>query len=108
MQTRVGDLSAAWRRRGVAQGIRVRVGIDTGYCTVGVFGSELLECYTAQGVTVNTAARLQTTAAPGEVLCSFATQALLEDRIQTAPRGALTLRGIARPVETFALEGATR
>ena len=108
MQARVGELAAAWRRRGVAQGVHVRVGIDTGYCTVGVFGSDLLECYTAQGVTVNTAARLQATAAPGEILCSFATQALLNDRMRTAPRGALTLRGIARPVETFALEWATR
>jgi class 3 adenylate cyclase/CheY-like chemotaxis protein len=108
MQARVDELAVAWRRRGVTQEVRVRVGIDTGYCTVGVFGSELLECYTAQGVTVNTAARLQATAAPGEILCSFATQALLEGRMPTAPRGALTLRGIARPVETFALEWATR
>jgi adenylate cyclase len=108
MQERVQELAAAWRRRGIPQGLGVRIGIDTGYCTVGIFGSELLQCYTAQGVTVNTASRLQSAAAVGEILCSFSTHALLENRLQTASHGELMLRGVARPVNAFKVLGSIR
>lgn len=108
MQECAHELATAWRRRGVSQDLGVRVGIDTGYCTVGIFGSDLLQCYTAQGVTVNTAARLQTAAAPGEILCAFPTYALVEDRLPATHSGQLDLRGIARPVETYKIDWATR
>jgi len=101
MQVCVKQLAAEWRRRGLSQELGVRIGIDTGYCTVGIFGSELLQCYTAQGVTVNTAARLQSAAEPGEILCAFPTYALVQDRVSATAKGELTLRGIARPVETY-------
>ena len=39
MQQRVRELQIEWNNRGVQQPLHVRIGINTGYCTVGNFGS---------------------------------------------------------------------
>ena len=59
MQKRVAELQRFWKKHGVSNGMRVRMGINTGYCTVGNFGSELRLDYTVLGSPVNLAARLQ-------------------------------------------------
>jgi signal transduction histidine kinase/class 3 adenylate cyclase len=105
MRARTQDLAVHWRRRGVLQKLDVRIGINTGYCTVGVFGSDFLQAYTAYGTPVNIAARLQPEAAPGEILCSFSTYALVQERIRAEARGPLSLRGIAYPVEAYVILG---
>jgi len=98
-RTRAQGLSYHWRRRGISSDLGIRIGLSTGYCTVGIFGSELLQTYTAQGITVNTAARLQSAANEDGILCSFSTYALVKDRVQSKCRGRLDLRGISHPVE---------
>lgn len=103
MRTRARDLAAHWRRRGVLHDLDVRLGINTGYCTVGIFGSDLLQSYTAYGTPVNIAARLQNKAAGGEILCGFSTYALVQDRVRAKAREPLFLRGIAHPVEAYAI-----
>jgi len=40
MQRRVGELAHEWSNSGIAVPLRCRVGIHTGYCTVGNFGSD--------------------------------------------------------------------
>jgi signal transduction histidine kinase/class 3 adenylate cyclase len=105
MCARVADLNATWRRRGVAVGPQVRVGINTGFCTVGVFGSDALRAYGAVGTPVTVAALLQGEAGPGEVLCGFAFHALVEARVRSVPRGELELRGVARPVDSYEILG---
>jgi len=103
MRQRVGEVGTAWRRRGVPAGPELRVGINTGFCTVGVFGSETFSSYTAVGTPVTVAGLLQEEAGPGEVLCALGAHALVEDRVRSAPRGSLSLRGVARPVDAFEL-----
>src|SRR5262249_60284468 len=39
MQRRLAELNAKWRKRGVEIPFRVRMGINTGFCNVGNFGS---------------------------------------------------------------------
>ncbi len=56
----------------------IRVGLNTGHCTVGVFGSELMRAYKAVGFAVNIAARLQSSAEPGSILLGFRTYALIK------------------------------
>jgi adenylate cyclase len=47
------------------------------------------------------AARLQSEAAPGTVLCGFRTYALVRDRVRAEAREPLTVKGSARPVEAW-------
>jgi class 3 adenylate cyclase len=101
MKARAEELTDAIRGRGIPADLRVRVGVNTGHCTVGVFGSDILRAYKAVGFAVNVAARLQSEAEPGTVLVGFRTYALVKDRVKAEPREPLSLKGAARPVEAW-------
>ncbi len=80
MREQMNVQGAQWRRRGLSHAFGMRIGINTGFCTVGIFGSELLQAYTAYGTPVNVANRLMGAASAGGILCSLSTFALLHDR----------------------------
>jgi class 3 adenylate cyclase len=101
MRARTEELSAATRARGIPADLRIRVGINTGHCTVGVFGSDVMRAYKAVGFAVNVAARLQTEAEPGTVVAGFRTYALVKERVKAEPRPPMTIKGAARPVEAW-------
>lgn len=108
MQERVEKMQNFWRKNGVSNGLKVRMGIATGFCTVGNFGSDQRLDYTALGSPVNLAARLQGLADPGSILMDENTLALIEDAFRTEPKGEFTPRGFSRPVRYFEMTGATR
>ena len=64
--------------------MQIRMGVSTGYCTVGDFGSPQRLDTTAFGSTMNSAARLEALAAAGKILISTATHALEEDDIESS------------------------
>jgi class 3 adenylate cyclase len=101
MRARIEELSEATRSRGIPADLRVRVGVNTGHCTVGVFGSDVLRAYKAVGFAVNIAARLQSEAEPGSVLAGFRTYALVKDQVVAEPREPMVIKGAARPVEAW-------
>jgi class 3 adenylate cyclase len=101
MRKRLHDLADLWRASGIEKPLRVRMGIHTGYCTVGNFGSEDRMDYTMVGGAVNTAARLETAATPGEILVSYETFAHVRDDIRCDEKGEVTVKGIAYPVATY-------
>ena len=107
MQTRIGELQAYWKKLGIKQPMQVRMGVSTGYCTVGDFGSPQRLDYTAFGSPVNLAARLQSLAPAGKILVSDATQTLVGSDIDSALHETITPKGFARPVETFILTNHT-
>jgi len=101
MRGRVERLSTLWRRRGLTDYLSLRIGINTGYCTVGVFGGELFKNYAALGTPINIAARLQAKASAGAILCGYQTYAVVREQVYARPCGPLSLRGISHPVEAF-------
>ena len=105
MQKRVGELAEEWRKSGIETLLQCRIGINTGYCTVGNFGSEDRMDYTMVGGTVNLASRLEHEAPPGGVLISFETYALVKDDVRCEERGHVQIKGIAHPIATYAVIG---
>ena len=65
MQDRIAELNAKWRNAGIEHPFRARMGINSGYCNVGNFGSDDRMDYTIIGAEANLAARLQSIADPG-------------------------------------------
>jgi adenylate cyclase len=104
MRERVAELQDLWRSKGVSKPLRVRMGINSGYCTVGNFGSDQRLEYTVLGSPVNLAARLQTVAEPDTILLSESTYLLIEDVAECVHVGEITPRGFHRPVATYRLE----
>lgn len=101
MRERLEALSRQWRDAGVERPFQVRIGIHTGYCTVGNFGSEDRMDYTIIGGTVNTASRLQTLAEPGQILVSFETFAHVKAHVACERHGEVEVKGLAYPVLAY-------
>jgi class 3 adenylate cyclase/CheY-like chemotaxis protein len=105
MRTRAAELAERVRSRGYPAEVNVRIGINSGYCTVGVFGSDVMRAYKAVGFAVNLASRLQGHAEPGSILCGVRTYALVEREVRAVQREPLTVKGSARPVEAWEIVG---
>jgi adenylate cyclase len=88
--------------------LAVRIGLNTGPVVVGKIGDDLRMDYTAQGETVNLAARLQQAAEPGGILISEATMRLAGGYFVLHEAGELTLKGLPAPVRTFGVTGQRR
>jgi class 3 adenylate cyclase len=98
MQCRMGVLRQRWRKMGFQKPFRMRIGIATGYCNVGNFGSPDRMDYTIIGSTVNLAARLESVAPPDGIMISYETHAAVSDIIRAEPVPPLRLKGFPRPI----------
>src|SRR5215207_6319654 len=76
----------------------VRIGLNTGPVVVGKIGDDLRMDYTAQGETVNLAARLQGAAPAGDILMSEATHRLVSGYFLTTDAGEFQLKGLDEPI----------
>jgi adenylate cyclase len=101
MRKRMLELQEVWRASGIEKPLQCRIGINTGYCTVGNFGSEDRMDYTIVGGGVNLASRLEAAATPGEILMSYETYANVRHQIHCEERGHISVKGIAYPVATY-------
>ena len=80
MQQRMAELWGYWGKHfGLKKDLEIRVGINTGYCTVGNFGSEDRLDYTVVGAAVNLASRLESAATPSGILVSEETYFQVKD-----------------------------
>ena len=103
MQQRISELQDYWKSLGIGEEIQVRMGISTGYCTVGDFGSQQRLDYTAFGSPVNLAARLESLALPREIVVSQQTFELISGDINCNPYTSVTPKGFSRQINTYTI-----
>ncbi len=104
MQKRLQELETVWHDRGLERPFRVRIGINTGYCNVGNFGSSERMDYTIIGAEANLAARLQYIAEPGTIVMSYETYALVKDLVTAHALPPISVKGITREVVPYIIE----
>jgi adenylate cyclase len=105
MQRRLRELQLNWMDLGSEKPFQLRVGINTGFCTVGNFGSEDRMDYTIIGSEVNLAARLQSHAELGGILVAHETSSLIKDTILTEEQEPVSVKGFAHPVRVYRVVG---
>lgn len=101
MRDRLYTLRQGWSEVIGPDPLQIRIGINTGYCTVGNFGSEDRLDYTIVGGAVNAASRLEETAAADQILISHATYSLVKDVYYCRPVGDITVKGIGHELRTY-------
>ena len=101
MRKRFVKLREGWHDLMGGTTLHVRMGINTGYCTVGNFGSEDRLDYTIVGGPVNAASRLESTADVDQIHISHETYMLIKDEIYCRPMGEIKVKGIAHELRTY-------
>ncbi|MFP6731948.1 MAG: adenylate/guanylate cyclase domain-containing protein [Alphaproteobacteria bacterium] len=105
MQRRLRELKSEWLEMGLERPFEVRIGINTGFCTVGNFGSEDRMDYTIIGNQVNLAARLEDLAEIGGILMAHETHSLVKDEVFAEEGDTVTVKGFAKPIRTYSVVG---
>lgn len=85
--------------------VQFGIGVNTGPAVVGNIGSKTRMDYTAIGDTVNTSARLESNAKPGQILLSQSTYDLVKDKIEATYLGEINVKGKTQGVSIYQLEG---
>lgn len=101
MRKHMKVLRQQWRARGITKPLEIRMGLNTGYCTVGNFGADTRMDYTIIGRDVNLASRLESAAEAGEILISHETYSLIKDVIMCRDKGQIAVKGFSRPVQIY-------
>ncbi len=94
-----------WRDKGISKPLNARIGIHTGVCTVGNFGSEDRLDYTIIGNGVNLASRIETSAGSNKILLSEDTYLLIKKDIICSKKQKIDVKGISYPVQTYEVLG---
>ena len=106
MRKRIMELRQEWVDLTGTVDLHVRMGINTGYCTVGNFGSDERMDYTIVGGPVNIASRLESTAEPDQIHISHETYMLIKDEIYCRPTGDIKVKGVSHDLRTYEVIGA--
>ena len=85
----------------------VRVGLNSGHVVVGRIGDDTRIDYTAQGLAVNIAARMEQVAEVGEIYLAPATAELVRAHFVLDDVGPRQVKGIADPILVHRLVGPT-
>ena len=105
MQDLMNQLSDYWSKNySLKKELKIRIGINTGFCTVGNFGSLDRIDYTAIGSTVNLASRLESMSDPGSILVSEDTFALVNNFFSFENPKEVKVKGFLRSIKCYKLQ----
>jgi len=105
MQERMRELREQWQNRGLHRPFHIRIGITSGHCTVGNFGSEQQMAYTVIGRQVNLASRLQSQAEDDGILVSRPTWSLVSEQVDGRQGDPVNAQGFDELVEVHKVFG---
>jgi adenylate cyclase len=115
IQAKVAELRTKWTGEGekwptLVHELRTRIGLNTGVCMIGNFGSNTRFSYTMMGDNVNTAARMESGAKSWGVytMVTDATKLACEkfgDRVVFRPLGKIVVKGRSQPVPIHEIVG---
>ena len=100
MRREMRSLRQTWRLMGF-DGLYVRIGITTGYCHVGNFGSNSRMSYTLIGKEANLASRLESAAGKGEILISQSTYDYICHEYECEYSGEFSLKGFDSKIKAW-------
>lgn len=101
MRRHMHVLRETWVSKGISAPFHIRMGINTGYCTVGNFGCHDRMDYTVIGTQVNLAARLEKKAGTDQILISHQTYMLVRDEICCIKVADMNFKGIGFAVPSY-------
>ena len=101
MRKKMKELQNMWYNQGLKKSLQIRMGINTGYCTVGSFGTSHYRDYTALGTHVNLASRLESASDAGQILVSHETWSLIKDQVLCRDKGEVTVKGFSHPIKVY-------
>jgi class 3 adenylate cyclase/HAMP domain-containing protein len=104
MQAHMEVLHKRWIDKGFTKPFKIRIGIHTGYCTVGNFGSDNRLEYTIIGSTVNLASRIESASDAGEICISEETHTLVQDNFETKQKMEIMPKGFKREIKIFSVK----
>jgi adenylate cyclase len=99
LRREMAALTPRWRKRGYD--LDFGVGIALGYATCGEVGFEGRSDYAAIGAVTNLASRLADEATGGQILIEQRLYAEVEEDVEVAPVGEVSLKGFRKPVAAF-------
>ncbi len=101
MRRKMKSLQTQWYNQGIKKPLKIRMGINTGFCTVGSFGTSHYRDYTALGTHVNLASRLESAAQEGQIYVSHETWSLVKDVVLCRDKGEINVKGFSHPVKVY-------
>ncbi len=103
MQAGADRIAEKFRKR-YGKSVSFGIGVNCGNAVVGNIGCDFRMDYTAIGDTVNTAARLESNAKPGQILISKDVYEAVKDRVLVTPIGEIPLKGKSNGVFVYQLD----
>lgn len=103
MQAGADRIAEKFRKR-YGRSVSFGIGVNCGNAVVGNIGCDFRMDYTAIGDTVNTAARLESNAGPGQILISQDVYEAVKERVEVTPIGEIPLKGKSNGVFVYRVD----
>ncbi|MGB2102743.1 MAG: adenylate/guanylate cyclase domain-containing protein, partial [Porticoccaceae bacterium] len=107
MREAMKSLTARWKNAGINQPPSIRMGINSGKCRVGNFGTDNKLDYTVVGTVVNLASHLESLAQPGEILITEDTFKLVRNQVKCTEKKPIDSQYLPNGIKIYSAHRMT-